>query len=93
MEELTVIEKLFGNVVILISVIGLIKNVISVYFLSKYKKPENIESDFDVTNYNNELDRLHYHNVMYLIFIWLFVCYMTNTPFLSMGGSGFGTLY
>jgi hypothetical protein len=75
MEELGLIEKLFSNVVILISVIGFIKNAISLYFL---KEPENIESDFDVTNYNNDLEKLQYNGVMYVILIGVFYCYLNG---------------
>jgi Gpi18-like mannosyltransferase len=78
MEELGLIEKLFSNVVILISVIGFIKNAISLYFLTKYKYPENTESIFDVTNYNNELEKLQYNGVMYVILIGAFYCYLNG---------------
>ena len=86
MEELGLIEKLFSNVVILISVIGFIKNAISLYFLTKYKYPENTESTFDVTNYINELEKLQYHVMMYLLLICIFLFYINGVPFFAKTG-------
>jgi hypothetical protein len=82
MEELGLIEKLFSNAVILISVIGGIKNAISLYFL---KEPENIESDFDVTNYNNKLEKLQYNGVMYLLLIGAFYFYLNGISPIGRG--------